>query len=103
MGVGRGEGSRQLGQKNYTRSLGELYKGHWVKTQHVQWQRDGGTKDCHARGRGNVVSVSGDGEVWQMSLELTVGCERLDQCEKMPRVPGPHVACLVRRVQGMLQ
>lgn len=35
-GVGRGEGSRQLGRKNYTRSLGELHKGHWVKTQHVQ-------------------------------------------------------------------
>lgn len=107
MGGGGGEwdGGRAVGSlagrttrgpwENYTRVIG---------SRHSMFSgRDGGTEDCHARGRGNVVSVSGDGEVWQMSPELTVGCERFGQREKVPRVPGPHVACLVRSVQGMLQ
>lgn len=46
------------------------------------------------------MSVSGDGEVWQMWLEFTVGCERFDQREKMPRVPGPHGAVFGEECPG---
>lgn len=47
------------------------------------------------------MSVSRDGGLWQVSLEITADGKRFEQCVAVPRVPGVHAACLVKAVHAM--